>query len=146
LPDLVLARRLDAVTVIGSALALKLAGDLGLRPIAQHVGVPHTTARTWWRRFRARSPTLLSRCTALAVALDGSAVELHAIGEHAALEALGTAWLRAQRRLGAAVGGRWAFWSRISSGAGLGTNTTSPWAAAAGAGWMAASPSGGANA
>jgi transposase-like protein len=140
LPDLVLARRLDAVAVIGQAIALKLAGGVGLRPIAEQLGVPHTTLRTWWRRFRARSPTLLSRCTALAVVLDGTAVEVHALAEGAALEALGIAWLRAQHRFGAAVGGVWAFWTRISGGDGLGTNTTSPWAAAAGADWMAASP------
>ena len=145
LPDLVLARRLDVVAVIGQAIARKLAGGVGLRPIAEQLGVPHTTLRTWWRRFRARSPTLLSRCTVLAVALDGTAVDVHPPAEGAALEALSIAWLRAQRRFGADVGGLWAFWTRISSGDGLGTNTTSPWAARAGADWMAASASGGAN-
>ena len=108
MPDLVLARRLDVVAVIGQAIARKLAGGVGLRPIAEQLGVPHTTLRTWWRRFRARSPTLLSRCTVLAVALDGTAVDVHQQAEGAALAALSIAWLRAQRRFGAAVGGMWA--------------------------------------
>src|SRR6185503_14573126 len=51
-PDLVLLRRLDVVTVIGTALALKVIDGLGLRPIAEQLDVPHTTLRTWWRRFR----------------------------------------------------------------------------------------------
>jgi hypothetical protein len=55
LPDLVLARRLDVVDVIGEGLALKVVSGRGLRPIAEHLSVPHTTARTWWQRFRLRS-------------------------------------------------------------------------------------------
>jgi hypothetical protein len=143
LPDLVLARRLDEVVVIGRGLALKLASGLGLRPIADQLGVPHTTARAWWRRFRARSPTMLTHCTALAVSLDGTAVVLDAVGDRAALEALGVAWHRGQSRFGGRVGGLWAFWSRVSSGQALGTNTTSPWAGGRGADWMAPSPFGG---
>jgi Domain of unknown function (DUF6431) len=144
LPDLVLARRLDEVEVIGHGLALKLAGGLGLRPIAEQLGVPHTTARAWWRRFRVRSPTMLTQCTALAVSVDGNAVVLDAVGDRAALDALGVAWQRAQARFGDGVGGLWAFWSRISGGHALGTNTTSPWAGSFGADWMTPSLFGGA--
>ncbi len=140
LPDLVLARRLDEVGVIGRGLALKLSGGRGLRPIAEHLGVPHTTVRTWWRRFRVRSSTTLIRCTALAVSLDGTAVMLNTTGERAAIDALGVAWQRAQVRFGEQVGAIWAFWSRISSGQALGTNTTSPWASGSGVDWIAPSP------
>ncbi len=143
LPDLVLARRLDEVEVIGEGLALKVMGGRGLRPIAEHLGVPHTTARTWWRRFRVRSPTMVANCTAMAVSFDGTVVMVHSTGEAAALEALVAAWQRAQARFGERVGRVWAFWTRISSGQALGTNTTSPWAGGSGADWMAPSSFGG---
>jgi hypothetical protein len=139
LPDLVLARRLDAVAVIGRGLALKVVQRLGLRPSADQLGVPHTTVRTWWRRFRARAPTLLATCTVLAVHLTGVSVQLVADGEQAALEALAVAWDRARARFGEQIGRLWSFWSRISSGQGLATNTSSPWAGSGRADWMAPS-------
>jgi len=140
LPDLLLAQRLDAVEVIGRGLALKVAGGLGLRPIAEQLGVPHTTIRSWWRRFRARAPTLVAGCAALAVRLTGASVQLAPDRERAALEALGVAWDRTRARFGGRVGGLWPFWSRISGGQALGTNTSPPWAGLAGAGWMGPSP------
>ena len=143
IPDLVLARRLDEVADIGRGLALKVMTNLGLRPIAVQLNVPHSTVRTWWHRFRARSPTLLAHCSALSVALDGTAVMLTTDGERAALNALQVAWQRAQIRFGDAVGELWRFWSRISGGEALGTNTTSPWADGSRADWMAASHFGG---
>jgi hypothetical protein len=143
LPDLVLARRLDEVAVIGRGIALKVASSVGLRPIAEHLDVPHPTIRTWWRRFLARSPTLLGRCIALAVSLDGTAVKLEAVGERAALEALGVAWHRAQVRFGQRISNVWRFWSRISGGQALGPNTTSLWAGGSGVDWMEPSAFGG---
>jgi Domain of unknown function (DUF6431) len=143
LPDLVLVRRLDAVAVIGASMGRKLTRGLGLRPIAEQLDVPHTTVRSWWQRFQARSPTLLAECAALAVALDGTPVEVNVIGEHAALASLGVAWQRALARFGVGIGDLWSFWSRISGGQALGTHTTSPWAPGVGADWMAPSPVGG---
>ena len=141
LPDLVLVRRLDVVDVIGASLARKLTSRLGLRPIAEQFDVPHTTVRSWLQRFRARSPTLLAQCTALAVALDGTPVEINAVTtERAALESLSVTWQRALARFGVRIGDLWSFWSRISGGQALGTHTTSPWAPGAGADWMAPSP------
>ena len=134
LPDLVLARRLDGVAVIGRGIALRVIANVGLRPIATQLDVPHSTVRTWWQRFRARSPTTLAHCSALAVALNGTAVMLATDGERAALDALQLAWQRAQIRLGDAVGELWPFWSRITGGEALGTNTTSPWAGGSGIG------------
>ena len=145
LPDLVLARRLDEVAVVGRGIALKLTTTFGLRPIAEDLDVPHTTLRTWWRRFQARSPTMLANCIARAVTLDGMPVTLTTAGERAALEALQVAWIRARVRFGGAVGDVWRFWSRISGGQALGTNTTSPWAPGPGTDWMAASHFGGAH-
>jgi transposase-like protein len=143
LPDLVLVQRLDAVEVIGAGLARKLTSRLGLRLIAEQLDVPHSTLRSWWQRFRARSPMLLAQCTALAVTLDGTAVVLEAVGERAAVESLSVAWQRAGARFGERIGGVWSFWSRISGGQALGTHTTSPWAPGAGPEWMAPSSLGG---
>ena len=145
LPDLVLARRLDAVDVIGRGLASKLTSELGLRPIAEQLDVPHTTLRAWWLRFRVRSSLMLAQCTALAVALAGTAVDV-SVGvarERAALDVLRVAWQRAVARFGERLGSPWSFWSRISGGQALGTHTTSPWAPGAGADWMAPSSLGG---
>jgi hypothetical protein len=144
LPDLVLVQRLDAVEVIGHGLALKLLSGLGLRPIAEQLAVPHTTLRSWHQRFGVRSPGLLAQCTSLAVALDGTAVDVDAVTrERAALESLNVAWHRAVARFGERSGSLWSFWSRISGGQALGTHTTSPWAPGAGPDWMTASSLGG---
>jgi uncharacterized protein DUF6431 len=142
LPDLVLAHRLDAVGVIGTAMLQKLASGRGLRPIAADLDVPHTTVRAWWQRFRLRGPMLLATCTRLAVALDGTPVDVRSVGERAALEVLSLAWHRASARFGHGIGGGgvWAFWSWISGGLALGTHTTSPCAAFPGADWMRSSP------
>jgi hypothetical protein len=140
LPDLLLVRRLDVVTVIGTALALKVIDGLGWRPIAEQLDVPHTTLRAWWQRFRAVSPSLLNECVAMAATLSGEPVDVRGVGERAALEVLGVAWQRAHTRSGASIGGSvWAFWSWISGGLALATHTTSPWAASPGADWMRAS-------
>ena len=141
-PDVVLLRRLDVVMVIGTALVLKVIDGLGWRPIAAQLDVPLTTLRTWWSRFRVHSPLLLSTCTRLVVALDGTPVEVRSVGEWAALEVLRLAWQRASARFGPRISGgtMWAFWSWISGGLALGTHTTSPWAAIPGADWMRASP------
>jgi hypothetical protein len=69
LPAGVLARRADAATVIGAALALAAAGR-GHRPIAQLLGRPVATVRGWLRRFASRAGPLRSAFTALACALD----------------------------------------------------------------------------
>ena len=119
LPDLVLVRRLDAIEVIGAGLARKLTSGLGLGPIAAQLDVSNRTPRSWWQRFRARSPMLLAPCTALAVSLDGTAVVLEAVGERAALESLSVAWQRAGARFGERIGGVWSSWSRISGSQGL---------------------------
>jgi hypothetical protein len=124
-------------------IALRVIANVGLRPIAAQLDVPDSTVRTWWQRFRARSPTTLAHCSALAVVLDGTAVVLTTDAERGALDGLLVAWQRAQIRSGGAVGELWRFWSRISGGEALGTKTTSPWAGGSGADWMAASHFGG---
>lgn len=137
-PDFLVKGRLDDVEAIGRGIVLAASG-VGLRRVATRIGVPYTTARSWWRRFRARAPTLTAGLVALAVGLDGMPVDLGAVGAAAAVDALAVAWERARTRFGEAVGGPWAFWSRVTGGAALGTTTTVPWAAASGAAWMAPS-------
>lgn len=139
LPDFVLVKRLDRVEVIGRALALALSG-VGLRSVARRLDVPHTTARSWWRRFQARAPTLTAAVVALAVGLDGAPVRVSTDGERAALDALVVTWQRAHRRWGERVGTLWRFWSRITGGQALGTTTISPLAGVGTATWIAPSP------
>jgi len=88
---------------------------------------------------------MLAQCTALAVALAGTSVDL-SVGvarECAALDVLNVTWQRAVARFGERIGSLWSFWSRISGGQALGTHTISPWAPGAGADWMTPSPLGG---
>jgi hypothetical protein len=86
---------------------------------------------------------MLIDCMALAVSLDGTAVIVKTTGARAAVDVLIVVWRRAHVRFGEQVGRVWAFWSRISGGHALGTNTTSPWAGRSGADWMAPSALGG---
>jgi hypothetical protein len=67
-------RRLDDVRVIGQALALSIANGLGMRPVAERLGVPMTTARDWRRRFRINALRMVTALVALAVRLDPAPV------------------------------------------------------------------------
>ncbi len=69
LPVSVLARRADAVTVIGAALAGAAAGQ-GHREIAERLGRPACTVRGWLRRFASRAGALRSVFTVLLCELD----------------------------------------------------------------------------
>ena len=115
LPDFLLERRLDEVEVIGQALALSIVNGLGMRPVAERLGVPMTTARDWRRRFRVNALVLATALVALAVRLDPAAVLLSATHhETAALESLGAAWQRARTRFGQRMPKLWRFWSLSS--------------------------------
>jgi len=140
LPDFLLERRLDEVEVIGHALALGIVGGLGMRTVADRLGVPMTTAREWRRRFQVRAPALAAALVAVAVHLDPAPVVLSTDGEAGALEALGAAWLRARTRFGERMPAVWRFWSLISGGQALRTNRSPPATRAFGAGWMTPSP------
>ncbi len=141
LPDFLLERRLDEVDVIGQALALSIAGGLGMRLVAEQLGVPMTTARDWRRRFRANALVLATALVALAVHVDPAPVLLSPTDhEHAALEALGATWQRARTRFAEWLPGLWPFWSLVSGGRALGTNRSPPFARRRGAGWMVLIP------
>ena len=139
-PDFLLERRLDEVDVIGRSLALSIVGGLGVRRVADRLGLPMTTARGWRRRFQLRAPALAAALVAVAVQLDPAPVLLASEGETAVLEALGATWQRAQKRFGERAPGAWRLWSLISGGHALGTNRSPPATRARGAGWMTPSP------
>ena len=135
LPSFSLLRRLDVVEVIGAALERVFAGA-GLRPVAGTLEVPHTTARDWRRRFRARAPVLAAGLAALAVELGAPAAKLAVDAEAAMLGALGVVWDWVRRRLGPAAPGRWQLAALVSGGAWLASTTSPPWAGLDGRGWM----------
>src|SRR3974390_3765415 len=73
LPAFTLAWRLDAAEAAGAVIGLVASGRCGVRPAAARVGVPHTTARGWVRRFAVRAGELAVSFSALAVELGGEA-------------------------------------------------------------------------
>src|SRR6266496_3783362 len=135
LPSFALLRRLDAVEVVGAALE-RAAGGAGLRVVAAGLGVPHTTVRDWWRRFRVRAPVLVAGLCALVVELGGLVAAVDAVGEHACLGALGALAVGVRRRLGAAASACWPLAALVSGGGWLSVTTSPPWAGLGGPGWM----------
>jgi hypothetical protein len=123
LPSFLFVRRLDEDAVIGSALTLAASGT-GVRKVAWQVALPHTTVRDWWRRACARAPTLLASLLALATSLDSAPVDLTMDGLAGGLQALEAAWGRARLRSSERLPDRWGFWSLISGGLALATNTS----------------------
>src|SRR6266511_3573196 len=101
LPSFVLLRRVDVVWVIREALE-RVAAGAGLRPVAAGLGVPHTTARDWWRRFEMRAPVLAAGLCSLAVELGGVVGGLFGVPERGALAALAALAARVGQRLGVA--------------------------------------------
>ena len=135
LPSFALARRVDAVEVIGAALERAVAG-VGLRPIAAWLGVPHTTVRDWQRRFVSRAGLLAAGLGALAVEV-GAALPVR-VGDlqGAVLGALEAVWARVTQRLGRAAPGGWQLAGLLTGGRLLSTTTSPPWPGRGGLGWM----------
>jgi hypothetical protein len=109
-----LARRADAVEVIGAALAAKASGQ-GHRPIAARLGRPASTVRGWLRVFAGRAADLRTLFTALVVELDPltGPVRPAASALADAVEAIGMAAAAARRRLG--VLGAVSAWQAVSA-------------------------------
>jgi Domain of unknown function (DUF6431) len=140
LPDFLFHRRLDEVAVIGQVLALRARQAVELRVLARRFDLPRATLRGWWDRFRARSPTLLAEVVEVAIRLEVAPLDLRLAREAAIFEALDQAVSRARVRFGEHVGDAWRFWSRISGGQVLATNTSTSWQQRSGRSWMVASP------
>jgi hypothetical protein len=125
LPDFLFFRRLDDVATIGQVLALRATVGVELRALAHRFELPRATLRGWWGRFRTRSPTLLVEVVEVSIGLDPAPLELRRKAEAAVFEALDQTHDRARRRFGdQRVGEVWRFWSRISGGKVLATNTS----------------------
>jgi hypothetical protein len=127
LPAFVLAWRLDAVETVGAVLAEVGGGLCGVRPAAARLGVPHTTARGWVRRFGARGPELGVAFAALAVELGGDAVRPAADAGRFALAAIAAAWEAAAGLPGWLAVGLWRFACSVSGGRLVAANTISPY-------------------
>ena len=127
LPAFVLAWRLDVAETVGMVIAEVAGGGCGVRPAAARVGVPHTTARGWVRRFRVRAGELGAGFAALAVELGGVAVTPPAGADRFALTAITAAFGAAAGLPGWLAAGLWRFASSVSGGRLIAVNTTSPW-------------------
>jgi len=126
LPAFVLAWRLDAAETIGTVVAAVAGGACGVRPAAERLGVPHTTARGWCRRFAARGAGLGTAFAALAVELGGEPVRPPADPGRFALAAVAAAFGAASGLPGWAPLGAWRFASAVSGGRLIAANTVSP--------------------
>jgi hypothetical protein len=127
LPAFVLAWRLDLAETVGAVIEQVAGGACGVRPAAGRVGVPHTTARGWVRRFGARAGGLGVAFAALAVDLGGEAIRPPAVAGRFALTAITAAFDAAAGLPGWRAVGRWRFASSVSGGRLIAANTTSPW-------------------
>jgi len=127
LPAFVLRGRLDVADTVGQVLGEVLAGPAGVRPAAVRVGVPHTTARGWVRRFAARAGGLAVAFAALGVELGGEAIGPAADRCRWALGAIGAAFAAAGGLPGWARLGCWRFACAVSGGTLIAANTTSPY-------------------
>ena len=126
LPAFALAWRLDTAGTAGAVIEEVAGGACGVRPAAERAGVPHTTARGWLRRFRARAAATGVAFAALAVELGGEAIRPPADPARFAVAAIGAAFEAACSLPGWAVLGRWRFASSVSGGRLIAANMTSP--------------------
>jgi uncharacterized protein DUF6431 len=128
LPGFVTWGRLDAVEVIGSALEM-MCGGVGMRRVAESLGMEHTTVRDWRRRFARRAELLAVGFSRFCVALGDLAPRLSSRGEAGAVAAATAAWSAARRRFGHGVGSLWRLANAVVGGHLLSTNIDPPWAA-----------------
>lgn len=126
-PSFCLVGRLDVVEVVGEVITEVVGGASGVRPVAARLGVPHTTARDWVRRFCRRASVLAAGFAALAVELTGWAPTLGGGSGRDALDAIGAAFAAARSRAGPWSATRWVFAALVTGGRLLGTNTNPPW-------------------
>lgn len=114
--------------MIGGAVA-QIAGGSSIGATARWVGVPFTTVRGWWRRFRVRSPVWWSGFAALTIEFGGTVPGRWPTGPPAAaVAAIGWAHAAAAARHPARALPVWGFVSVVSGGLLVGSgNTIPPW-------------------
>jgi transposase-like protein len=127
LPAFVLVRRLDAAEPVGAVIGQVAAGGCGVRPAAARVGVPHTTARGWVRRFAGRAGELAVSFSALCAELGGEAVRPLPDPLRSAVAAVSAAFAAAAALPGWAALGPWRFAGAVTGGSLLAANASSPW-------------------
>lgn len=127
LPAFVLAGRLDVADSVGQVLETVASRVAGVRPAAVGVGVPHTTAREWRRRFAARAEDLATAFAALCAELGGPVLRPVPGVCAWAVAAIGAAFSAACEFPGWASLSRWQFASAVSGGTLLAANTISPY-------------------
>ena len=127
LPEDTLARRRDAVEVIGAALTAKAAGS-GHRSVAAEIGREPSKVRRWFRRFASMAEEIRAHFTRWAHALDPVLGPVVPTGSAFAdaVEAIGRAAMAAVRRLGPRP--PWPLAS-VLSGGGLLATRSDLWAA-----------------
>ena len=143
IPAFCLVGRLDVVDCVGEGISAMVeggGGGVGVRPVADRLDVPHTTARDWLRRFRARAAILTAGFSAVTVELCGVAPRLPTGMDRAALGAIKWAWAAAIWRAGAGVAAMWSFVSLVTGGSFLAANTDPPWLILGGRRLMPPSP------
>jgi hypothetical protein len=126
LPAFVVTNRLDVTETIGAMLDEVSERPEGVRPVAERLGIPHTTARGWVRRFAARSADLAVAFAALAVDLGGEVLAPSTLPLDAtchALAAIRVLWRVASGLAGWLSCGRWRFICSITGGSFIATNT-----------------------
>jgi uncharacterized protein DUF6431/helix-turn-helix protein len=128
IPSFLLRHRQDAVVMIGDAVA-EIAGGATIGATARRCGVPFTTVRGWWRRFRLWAPVWWSGFAALTIEFGGTVPARWPTGPPAAaVAAIGWADAAATARHPAGVLPVWGFVSVIVGGLLIGPgNTTPPW-------------------
>jgi transposase-like protein len=127
LPAFVLAGRLDVAETIGALIDEVIDGGGGVRPPAERLGIPHTTARGWVRRFCARAQELAHAFAALAVDLEGGVTTLLPTVPCHALASIRSAWRAVTAFPGWLGCGRWRFVAAVTGGRLIATNTNSPY-------------------
>jgi hypothetical protein len=127
LPAFVLVGRLDVVESVGEVIAEVADGRSGVRPLAERLSVPHTTARGWWRCFAAGAAKWAAAFAALAVDLGGETLRPAVKVGAWALAAITQAWRAATALPGWAALGVWRFVAAVTGGRLVAANTDSPW-------------------
>lgn len=124
IPSFMLQRRLDPVATIGRVLTAVAEQTSGVRPIADRLGIAHTTAREWVRRFNSRAGVWSAGFSALAFYCGAEAPQPVGSAGQQALKAITLVLAVANPGHGAEQ--LWPFTSLVTGGGLLATNTTSP--------------------
>jgi hypothetical protein len=125
LPDVCVARRCDAVEVIGAAVLA--ATGAGYRRVAELIDRPAETVRDWLARFRSRAELVAAHFWGWARALDDALLGAVASGSSLAdaVEAIGVCTRAAVLVLGRRA--PWSWVSALTGGGLLSINTDPPW-------------------